>query len=420
MTRFRAALVAVALLCPATMAQADVVLKWNEIAVKTMIQQGQSPFGQARVAAIVQLAVFEAVNAITGEYEPYIGITAPAGASVDAAAVTAAYKVLKALFPIAPDIDQAYADSLAAIPNGLAKTSGIAVGEAAAKAMIDNRVGDGSSPAQTSPVGLPAPGVWQVTLPPGCAAGATGGVNYQWQNVRPFGVPDVVAFRPGPPPSLTSSEFTKDYNEVKSVGSVNSTERPQDRSDVARFYAASSPTFIFNLAARQVAEAKKQSLSENARALALLNMATNDSLVASFSTKYHYNFWRPENAIRFPDDYGNPETPPDPAYVPFITTPCFPSYPSNHASGSNGAAEILRRVYGEGGHTITVANPLISSIANLHFDYSTFNEMCDDVDDARVFGGIHYRFDQVAGNRLGREVATYVYKNNLRKVNGPK
>jgi hypothetical protein len=402
------------------MAQADVVLKWNEIAVKTMIQQGQSPFGQARVAAIVQLAVFEAINAITGEYEPYIGITAPAGASVDAAAVTAAYKVLKALFPMAPDIDQAPADSLAAIPNGLAKTSGIAVGEAAAKAMIDNRVGDGSSPAQTSPVGLPAPGVWQVTLPPGCAAGATGGVNYQWQNVRPFGVPNVVAFRPGPPPSLTSREFTKDYNEVKSVGSVNSTERPQDRSDVARFYAASSPTFIFNLAARQVAEAKKQSPSENARALALLNMATSDSLVASFSTKYHYNFWRPENAIRFPDDYGNRETPPDPTYVPFITTPCFPSYPSNHASGSNGAAEILRRVYGEGGHTMTVANPLIPSIANLHFDYSTFNEICDDVDDARVFGGIHYRFDQVAGNRLGREIATYVYKNNLRKANGPK
>jgi hypothetical protein len=286
--------------------------------------------------------------------------------------------------------------------------------------MIANRMGDGSSPALFSPVGLPAPGVWQVTLPPGCPVGQNGGSFYQWQNVKPFGVPDVVAFRPGPPPSLTSSEFTKDYNEVKRVGSVNSTERPQDRSDVARFYAASSPTFIFNLAARQVAEAKEQSLSENARALALLNMATSDSLVASFSTKYHYNFWRPENAIRFLDDYGNPKTPPDPTYVPFITTPCFPSYPSNHASGSNGAAEILRRVYGEGGHTIKVTNPFSPAIANLEFDYSTFNEMCDDVDDARVFGGIHYRFDQVAGNRLGREIATYVYKHNLRKANGPK
>src|SRR5262245_28785935 len=426
MARLRAVLLSVALLLPATTAQADVVLKWNEIAVKTMIQGGQSPFGQARVAAIVQLAVFEAVNAITGDYEPYdrkpyvgIGMTAPVGASLDAAAATAAYRVLKTYFAAAPDIDQAYVDSLAAIPNGLAKTSGIAVGEAAAAAMIKVRVGDGSSPPQTSPVGLPGPGVWQVTLPPGCAAGATGGANYQWQNVIPFGVPDVVAFRPDPPPSLTSSEFTKDYNEVKSVGSVNSTERPQDRSDVARFYAASSPTLVFNMALRQVATAEGRSISDNARALALLNMATNDSLVASFSTKYHYNFWRPENAIRFLGDYGNPKTPPDPGYVPFITTPCFPSYPSNHASGSNGAAEILRRVYGEGGHTISITNPLSAPIANLQFDYSTFNEVCDDVDDARVYGGIHYRFDQVAGNRLGREIATYVYKHNLRKANGP-
>ena len=420
MTRVRAVLLAVALLCPATMAQADVVLKWNEIAVKTMIQQGQSPFGQARVAAIVQLAVFEAVNAITQDYDPYIGIAAPAGASAEAAAATAAFRVLTSYFGLVAGLQQAYDDTLAAIPDGLSKTSGVQVGEAAAAAMIANRAGDGSSPPLTSPVGLPGPGVWQVTLPPGCAAGATGGANYQWQNVKPFGVPDVVAFRPAPPPSLTSSEFTKDYNEVKRVGDVDSTERPQDRSDVARFYAASSPTLVFNMALRQVAEAEHRSLSDNARALALLNMATNDSLVASFSAKYHYNFWRPENAIRFLGDYGNPKAPPDATYVPYITTPCFPSYPSNHASGSNGAAEILRRVYGEGGHTIRLTNPFNPTVANLEFDYSTFNEVCDDVDDARVFGGIHYRFDQVAGNRLGREIATSVYKNNLRKAKNTK
>jgi len=420
MTRVRAVLLAVALLCPATMAQADVVLKWNEIAVKTMIQQGQSPFGQARVAAIVQLAVFEAVNAITQDYDPYIGIAAPAGASAEAAAATAAFRVLTSYFGLVAGLQQAYDDTLAAIPDGLSKTSGVQVGEAAAAAMIANRAGDGSSPPLTSPVGLPGPGVWQVTLPPGCGGGAPGGGAYQGRNGKPFGVPDVVAFRPAPPPSLTSSEFTKDYNEVKRVGDVDSTERPQDRSDVARFYAASSPTLVFNMALRQVAEAEHRSLSDNARALALLNMATNDSLVASFSAKYHYNFWRPENAIRFLGDYGNPKAPPDATYVPYITTPCFPSYPSNHASGSNGAAEILRRVYGEGGHTIKLTNPFNASVANLEFDYSTFNEVCDDVDDARVFGGIHYRFDQVAGNRLGREIATYVYKHNLRKANGPK
>jgi hypothetical protein len=415
-TRFRAGLAALLLLCPAAVAHADVVLAWNELTVKTLIQTGQSPFGQARFAAIVQLAVFEAVNAITRDYDPYLGIAAPAGASAEAAAATAAYRVLKTYFGAVPGLQQAYDDTLAAIPAGLSKTRGMEVGEAAAAAMILNRQGDGSTPPQVSPVGLPKAGVWQVTLPPGCPAGQTGGSFYQWQNVKPFGVPDVVAFRPDPPPSLTSKKFTKDYNEVKRVGAVNSLERPQDRSDVARFYAASSPTFIFNLAARQIAEAKHRSLSANARAFALLNMATSDSLVASFATKYHYNFWRPENAIRFLDPYGNSKTPPDPTYVPFLTTPCFPGYPSNHASGSRGAAEMLRRLYGEGGHTITMANPLIPSVASLHFNYTTFNQICDDVDDARVYGGIHFRFDQEAGNRLGRAVAKYVYKHNLRKA----
>jgi len=416
--RFCVVLVALTLLCPARLAHADVVLTWNELAVRTFVLQGQSPFAQARLAAIVQLAVFEAVNAITADYDPYIGIAAPAGASVDAAAATAAYRVVKTYFPAAPNIDQQYASSLAAIGDGPAKTNGIAVGEAAAAALIANRQNDGSSPATVSPVGLPAPGVWQVTLPPGCAPTATGGSFYQWQNVKPFGVPDVVAFRPDPPPSLTSSEYTKSYNEVKAVGSVTSTERPQDRSDVARFYAAASPTFAFNMAARQVAAAENRSTSDNARALALLNMATSDSLVASFSTKYFYNFWRPETAIRFLDFYGNTKTPPDPNYVPFITTPCFPSYPSNHASGSNGAAEILRRIYGEGGHQIVLTNPLNASVANLQFTYTTFNQICDDVDDARVYGGIHFRFDQEAGNRLGRDIGTYVYKHNLGKTNG--
>lgn len=418
-TTVRAAVVALALLTTATAARADVVLTWNALTVKTLVLQGQSPFAQARFAAIVQLAVFEAVNAITGDYEPYIGIVAPAGASAEAAAATAAYRVLKNYFPLAPEIDQAYADSLAAIPPGSPKTNGILTGEAAAAALISNRLNDGSSPPAVSPIGLPAPGVWQLTLPPGCAATATGGANYQWKDITPFGVPDVAAFRPTPPPALTSSEFTKDYNEVKQVGGVNSTERPQDRSNAARFYQAASPTLAFNMAARQVAEAQHRSMSENARALALLNMATNDSLVASFAAKYHYDFWRPENAIRFLGDYGNPKTVPDATYVPFISTPCFPSYPSNHASGSNGAAEILRRLYGEGEHSITLVHPYNASVANLTFTYTTFNQICDDVDDARVYGGIHFRFDQVSGNRLGREIATYVYKHNLRKANGP-
>ena len=180
------------------------------------------------------------------------------------------------------------------------------------------------------------------------------------------------------------------------VGSVDSTERPPDRADVVLFYAASSPTLVFNQAARQVAQQQQRSLSENARALALINMAINDSLVASFFNKYHYNFWRPETAIRAGETDGNPKTEADPDFLPFIATPCFPSYPSNHGSGSNGGAEVLRRLYGEAGHSITVSNPAVPSIV-LH--YTSFKQITDDISDARVYGGIHFRTDQVAGAR---------------------
>ena len=205
---------------------------------------------------------------------------------------------------------------------------------------------------------------------------------------------------------------------MKRVGGVGSTERPADRADVARFYAASSPAYVFNLAARQTSAARHLSLSKNARMLALLNMASSDSLVASFYNKYHYNFWRPETAIRFPDKFNN-RLVSDPSFVPYITTPCFPSYPSNHASGSRGAAEILERIFGDRPVSITMTNPLNASVANLQFTYTSFDQICDDIDDARVFGGIHYRFDQEAGGRLATAIAKDVYKNNLQKLTGP-
>jgi hypothetical protein len=143
-------------------------------------------------------------------------------------------------------------------------------------------------------------------------------------------------------------------------------------------------------------------------------MAISDSLVASFFNKYHYNFWRPETAIRAGDTDGNRKTDPDPNFLPFIVTPCFPSYPSNHGSGSNGGAEVLRRIYGEAGHSITLSNPAVS---NTVLQYTSFRQITDDISDARVYGGIHFRFDQRAGARLGRAIGTAVYKNNLRAVN---
>jgi len=396
-------------------ARADVVLDWNAIAVDTAILNGANPIAQARYAAIVQLAVFEAVNSITGNYKPYLGtIVAPAGASPDAAAAQAAHDVLLAYFVNSQTtLDSQLAATLALIPNGQAKTDGITTGKAAAAAMIALRANDGSSPLTLYTPGPPVPGAYQAT--PSCPviSGVARGAFFNWQNVTPFGIPDAHAYLLPPPPALTSYQYSRAYNEVKEFGSLTSTDRPVDRSNVALYYAASSPTQVFNQAARQVAQERYHSLSENARALALINMAISDSLVASFYNKYYYVFWRPETAIHAGGSDGNPKTAGDPTFAPFIVTPCFPSYPSNHGSGSGGAAEVLRRLYGEAGHLITLSNPAVPSIV---LQYIRFGQITNDISDARVYGGIHFRTDQDAGATLGRAIGTAVLKNNLRPV----
>jgi hypothetical protein len=398
-------------------ARADVVLDWNAIAVDTAVKAGQNAFAQARYGAIVQLAVFEAVNAITRDYQPYLGtISAPRDASADAAAVEAAYRVLSTYFPASVGaLNTARATSLALIKDGKPKTDGIAVGDAAADAITALRAHDGSSPALFKVPGPAISGEWQAT--PSCPVvnGVASGVAFQWQNITPFGIPSASEFLLGPPPALKSHEYAKTYNEVKFVGSSDSTERPQDRADVATFYAATSPTQVFNQAAQQVARQKGGSLSENARALALINMAISDSLVASFFNKYRYNFWRPETAIRSGDADGNRKTGANPGYIPLIVTPCFPSYPSNHGSASNGAAEVLRRLYGGSGHSITLTNAAVPGIA---LQYTSFKQITEDISDARVYGGIHFRTDQAAGERLGRAIGASVYKGNLRPNRG--
>jgi len=400
---------------PAPASAQDIVLKWNEIAARTAV--ATSPFNQARVMAIVQLSVFEAVNAITGEYEPYLDppTAAVAGASVDAAVIIAAHRALTNYFPAATmALDTARDLDLAAIPAGAAKTAGMATGMAAANALIALRAADGSAPFTTSVPSSTLAGDYQLTT--GCAAG----MFYNWQHVTAFGVPDATAFLLNPPPSLGSQLYTKDYDEVLAMGAKTSTERTAERSEVARLYAASSPTFVLSMATRQIATAKRLSLPENARVLALIMMAVNDSLVASFYNKYHHGLWRPETGIRNGAADGNGKTDGDAGFETFIPTPCFPSYPSNHASGTGGGLEAMRRLLGAAGHDITITNtvPALGSLpaATITRHYSQLQAISDDVDDARVFGGIHWRFDQVAGNGLGRAIATEVVKTNLRPV----
>ena len=398
-----------AIVLSTTPARADVVLDWNVTMLATLA--GQNPFASARFAAITELAVFEAVNAITGEYRPYLGtISAPADASPEAAAAAAAHAVLRAYFPgKAAALDAALAASLAPIPDGPAKTDGVATGEAAAAAMIALRADDGSAPASFYLPASSEPGQWQLT--PSCPP--LGGTSFQWSNVTPFGIPDVRQFRPGAPPPLTSEVYREAYDELKAVGGVNSALRPGDRADVARFYAAFSPVAWANSALQQVAGPAGQSLTANARAAALVNMAVSDASFASFAAKYHYTFWRPETAIRSGESDGNKKTTADPLFVPYIVAPCFPGYPSNHASLSNAAREVLERLYGADNHDITFSSAATPGVTP---HYSTFEAITHDIDDARIYGGIHFRFDQEAGGLLGRRVGAYIYTHNLREI----
>jgi hypothetical protein len=394
----------------------DMVLKWNEIAARTVT--ATNPFNQARIMAITQLAVFEAVNAVTGEYEPYLATPTAAspGASVDAAVVVAAHRVLTNYFPAAATLLDAARDSdLGTIPDGPDKTAGKAVGLDAANAMITLRLTDGSAtPPLTNIPSSTLAGDYQLTT--GCAAS----LFFNWPSVTPFAIRSPADFLLPPPPSLTSQLYANAYYEVQTMGASGSVARPLDRTEVARLYAATSPNFALSMATRQIAAAKGLSPSENARALALIMMGINDSLIASFYNKYHYNLWRPETGIRNGGSDDNRKTEGDASFTTFIATPCFPSYPSNHASGTNGGLEVMRRLFGAAGHDMTISNnvPALGSLPAtvITKHYTQLKEIADDVDDARVYGGIHWRFDQVAGNDLGRAVGTEVAKNYLRPM----
>jgi hypothetical protein len=403
-----------------SVAWADVVLDWNAIAVRTMTGPPAppvSPFAQARFMAITQLAVFEAVNAIAGGRESYSKtVTAPSGASVDAAVVAAAYRVLVSYFPTAASpLTADRAASLAAILDGPAKTAGLAVGEAAAQALMQLRANDGAAAVNPYVPSTAEAGDWRGTPTPAGAAPCTAGGFQHWGSVTPFGIEDAVEFVPPPPPALDSNRYATDFNEVKEFGGVNSTARSQERSDNARFYAASSPSQLLNQAARQLSVSQGDSVTRNAWALAVLNMAINDSLIVSFKTKYTYTLWRPVTAIQNADIDGNQKTEADSGFLPYINTPCFPSYPSNHASGTNGGLEVLRRLYGAAGHKLTLSNAALGITRK----YRSLKQVSKDVDDARVLGGIHFRFDQEAGADLGRAVATAVYKHALPAIHGP-
>lgn len=404
----RTTLALLALLAAPASARADEVLDWNAIMVATV--STQNPFAQARTAAITHLAVFEAVNAITGTHQPYLGwIGRTPGASTRAAVVAAAHGVLRGYFPgAAASLDAARAASLAMIPDGPDKASGIAVGEAAAAAMVAHRASDGATPPQFHLPSSSNPGEWQTT--PACPP--AGGVLRHWGNLVPFGIERLQQFRPAPPPPLSSETYARDFDEVKLVGAANSPARPPHKADIALFYNVVLAVGTWNPAVAQAAEARGLLLAENARLFALLNMAISDGLVAVMDTKYTYNFWRPETAIRGADSDGNPATVADPAFEPFVATPCFPGYGSAHAAASYAAREIAEALLGAQA-AVSLASGAVPGVV-LH--YSSFQEITEDIDDARVYGGIHFRFDQRAGAMQGRRIGAWLAAHALRPL----
>lgn len=401
-----ASLLAVTALFGSATARADAVTDWAAIVEESTLAGGAAAI---RTAAITQLAVFEAVNAIVGGYEPYLGsVGAPAGASPDAAAIAAAHRVLVGLVPDqTQSLDAKRAASLAAIPGGAPKTAGIATGEAAALAMLAKRTNDGIDAEVPYTPGT-LPGQYRPTPPD-----FTPAVFAQLGQVTPFAIDSAARFRVRPPPALRSWRYARDHNEVKRIGDVASQERPQDRADVARFFEPDWIVPIYFSAARQASHAQGKTLAENARIFALLGMAIFDAMVACFDSKYFYDFWRPVTAIQLGHTDGNRHTEADANWTSFVFTPPFPSYPSGHASFGGAARRVLERMYGKDGHAITLVSPFVKDVVR---HYTSFEQITDDIDDARIYGGVHYRFDQEEAARQGRKVGRYVLRHWLRAL----
>jgi hypothetical protein len=377
--------------------RADAVTDWNAIA-QTTIAVSPPPLG-ARNMAIVQAAVFDAVNSIVGDYQAYaVNAAAPAGADPSAAAIAAAHYALVQLYPAAQAaLDTSFADSLAAIPDGAAETDGVAVGESVAQQILALRATDGSgSPVPYTPGS--GPGVW-IPTPPAFAPALLP----WWGTVTPFLLDSGSQFRLGPPPALTSGQYARAFEETKTLGSATAI-RTQEQSDVPRFWLPAG-TQGWNAAARQVAAATGTSLSENARLFALLNMGGADAIIACWDTKFTYNFWRPVTAIRGADTDGNRATDADPAWSSFVVTPQFPEYVSGHACFAGAAKYVLERFFGRAADKdITLMS---STLPGASRTYTSFRQIADEIDNARVWGGIHFRFSQDLGRRLGKKVGRF-------------
>ncbi|HEX5691743.1 MAG TPA: vanadium-dependent haloperoxidase, partial [Roseiflexaceae bacterium] len=358
-----------------------------------------------RSYAMMHAAMFDAVNSIDGSYRPYL-TDVPVGrrnASLEAAAAQAARDVLAALYPIrSGQFDTELARSLAGIDEQSARR-GIRVGELVAQRILAARANDGWN-VQPPLYVLPGlPGNWQPTPPTETPATFT-----HYPAVKPFGIVASTQFEPNPPPALTSAEYATDFNEVKVLGSVNSTTRTADQTLVARLWAnVGTPTnflLVWNNVARTVSLARNATTVEKARLFALTNIALHDALLTTFASKFKYGLWRPVTAIRRANEDNNPDTTPDEAWSSLIAAPPYPSYAGNMAAIGTSQSTILALCFGRDDirfeHTWEGAGGATRA-------YAGFTAMANEQERARVYGGIHFTFDNVAGQSVGRNVANY-------------
>jgi hypothetical protein len=392
----------------ANAARANEVTNWNEIATTNGIASGKGGVPQSRIYAMAQAAVHDALNAIDRRYQPYaFDAQGDPNASPEAAVATAAHDVLVHELPNRQAVlDAAYATSLALIPDGTAKTNGIALGQAAAAAILALRSDDGSAAPMPYTPGT-GPGVWQPTPPAFLPAAVPG-----WGNVTPFTLVSSSQFRPDPPPyfDLTVKKYTDDYNEVKAIGEVNSTTRTVEQSEIARFWYEPSPVGWSRIA-RNLSAAKGLDLWQSARLLALMNLAMADGFIAGFDTKYFYNFWRPVTAIRAGDTDNNPDTIADPAWSSYLITPNIPDYVSTHSVLGAAAAEVLARFFDddEVGFTTTSGLPF----PGITRTFSSFSQAAQENANSRVYAGIHFRSACEDGLKMGRKVGRFTFLHTL-------
>ena len=400
-----AGLAAAIALAAVVAARADVVADWNAKAEAIAVEKRMLPPPNARGLAILHVAMFEAVNAVERRYAPYrLKLSAERTVSKDAAAAAAAHAVLVTLHPDQQaSLDAALTTSLAPIADSQAKVDGIALGRKAASDIVAIRANDGAAtPESYRPHA--AAGVYVPTVIP---------VSSTYGGVTPWAMNSGAQFRPPPPPVLSSATWARDVNEIHDFGGRANSKRSAEQTDIGRFWFVTGPQ-AWNPIVRQLAAHKKLDIVDSARLFALVAMATDDAFIAVFDAKFHYNFWRPITAIRNADLADNPATPRDAAWLPLGDTPMHPEYPCAHCITSMAAAAVLQSAFGNDIPEVSMSSTTAPGVTRR---WVRLQDYAEEVAVARIYGGFHYRFSNVAGQDMGRKIAELTVQTLLRSAN---